>query len=158
MFTHVDEKNLPTMVDVSEKGTTLREAVATTKIFLPDSVMDYFKDGEIRGKKGPVIQTAIIAGTMGAKKCSELIPFCHPIMLESIKVKIEKIDKNHLGIECAVKLHGKTGVEMEALTGAQVAALTIYDMCKAITHDMVISDCQLKMKCGGKRDYERKEV
>ena len=109
---------------------------------------------DIQSKKGPVFQTAIIAGTMGAKRTHELIPFCHPLGLESCKIAIEVQEEGVARIDCRVRVTHKTGVEMEALTGATTAALTIYDMCKALSHDIVIGEVQLESKTGGKSDYQ----
>ena len=155
MLTHVDNKNRPQMVDVSEKVETLREACAQSKVKVGKEIMDLLKDGDIHTKKGPVFHTAIIAGTMAAKKTSDLIPFCHPIMVESCKIKIKALDEEVIGIECSVKTHNKTGIEMEALCGASVAALTIYDMCKAMSHKIEIKETCLLEKTGGKSDYRR---
>ncbi|MBX3178554.1 MAG: cyclic pyranopterin monophosphate synthase MoaC [Candidatus Hydrogenedentes bacterium] len=155
MFTHVDEQNRPGIVDVSEKAVTLRTAAARSIITVPGEVIAALSDGEIQTKKGPVFQTAIIAGTMAAKQTSALIPLCHPLPLEGCKVEISVSGANDIVIECRVKTHHKTGVEMEALTGATVAALTVYDMCKAFSHDMVIRETRLIEKHGGKRDVER---
>jgi cyclic pyranopterin phosphate synthase len=109
----------------------------------------------LRTKKGPVFDTAIIAGVMAAKRTHELIPFCHPIPLEDCKLSIEWGAGNEVVIECSVRATHKTGVEMEALTGATTAALTIYDMCKALTHGIEIREVALLSKSGGKRDYEK---
>lgn len=155
MLTHVDENQNPTMVDIADKNVTTRIAVASVKVFLPDNVMREVKEGQLTTKKGPVLQTAIIAGTMAVKKTSELIPFCHPLIIESIKFETEFIGSNYLHIKCLVKNSGKTGVEMEALQGATSAALTVYDMCKAISHDIKIESVQLEEKSGGKRDFQR---
>ena len=152
MFTHIDEDNQPGAVDVSDKAVTLRTATARSTITVPDDVMAALVDGDIQTKKGPVFQTAIIAGTMGAKQTSNLIPLCHPLPLEGCTVRIHTEGTNDVVVECSVKAHYKTGVEMEALTGATVAALTIYDMCKAFSHDMVIRETRLIEKHGGKRD------
>lgn len=151
-LTHIDDNNQPTMVDVSAKNTTLRQAEAACVVKLPPEVKAVLNSGEIQSKKGPVIQTAIIAGVMAAKKTHELIPFCHPIAIESCKVHIEPDQENNLSIRCVCRLHAKTGVEMEALTGASVAALTVYDMCKALSHDIEISQIRLIKKTGGKSD------
>lgn len=155
MFTHIDENNRPGVVDVSEKVVTLRTATARSIITVPDEVMAALNGGEIQTKKGPVFQTAIIAGAMAAKQTSNLIPLCHPLPLEGCKIHIHPEGANDIVVECSVKVHHKTGVEMEALTGATVAALTIYDMCKAFSHDMVIKDIRLIEKHGGKRDVNR---
>ena len=153
-LTHIDEHNQPAMVDVSAKAATAREAVARSVVYLPDTVRAAVRDGDIDSKKGPVFATAIIAGVMAAKKTHELIPFCHPLGLEKCDVDI-RLDGDTAVVECRCKVHHKTGVEMEALTGASVAALTIYDMCKALSHDIVIRETKLMSKSGGKRDYER---
>jgi cyclic pyranopterin phosphate synthase len=155
-LSHIDEQNRPTMVDVSQKTATDREAHARTIVELPESVLAVIAGDEISTKKGPVFATAIIAGVMAAKKTHELIPFCHPLGLENCKVSIAVADGTAI-IDCRCKVHHKTGVEMEALTGASVAALTVYDMCKAISHDIVIRETRLMAKSGGKRDYVRDE-
>lgn len=152
-FSHIDEHNQPGMVDVSPKEVTLRTAHARAVVVLPPRVAEELKDGEIHTKKGPVFQTAIIAGTMGAKKTPDLIPLCHPIGLEGCKVEIHFSPPNEVVIDCTTRVQHKTGVEMEALTGATVAALTIYDMCKAFSHDIVIKEVKLVEKRGGKSDY-----
>jgi cyclic pyranopterin phosphate synthase len=153
LLTHVDDKNNPTMVDVSEKSMAERTAIARGFIRLPEEVLSLVSEKDIHGKKGPVLATARIAGTMAVKKTHELIPFCHPIPIDSIKFKMELSDQG-CEILCIVKTNYKTGVEMEALTGVQVAALTIYDMCKAVTQNMVIEESRLIKKTGGKKDYD----
>jgi cyclic pyranopterin phosphate synthase len=153
-LSHVDSANRPTMVDVSEKSESSREAHARSVVVLPDEVLQQVSGDEISTKKGPVFATAIIAGVMAAKKTHELIPFCHPLGLESCKVAIE-LEGNRALIDCRCKVTHKTGVEMEALTGASIAALTVYDMLKAVSHDIVISETRLMAKSGGKRDFER---
>ena len=151
MLTHVDQNNMPTMVDVTNKSITTRTASAVSQIQLPMEMKEFLQGEELVLKKGPVFQTAIIAGTMAAKKTHELIPFCHQIPIESCKFQIS-IDSNLLvTIECTVKTTFKTGVEMEALHGAMTAALTVYDMCKAVSHHMVIKETKLISKTGGKR-------
>ena len=152
MITHVDKNNRPTMVDISDKKVTLRIATASARVQLPKEVKEIFSDGELITKKGPVIDTAIVAGTMAAKKTHELIPFCHPLSLDSCKIEINTNQAGDLIINCKVSIEHKTGVEMEALTGASVAALTIYDMCKSLSHEIVITDVALEQKSGGKRD------
>ncbi len=142
------------MVDVSGKAVTDREACAQSIVRLPDEVLEAVSDNEISTKKGPVFATAIIAGVMAAKKTHELIPFCHPLGLNSCKIKIE-VQGSDAVVECRCKVTHKTGVEMEALTGASVAALTIYDMLKALSHDIVISETKLLSKSGGKQDFKR---
>ena len=156
MLTHVDQENNPTMVDVSGKKVTSRSATAYSFIKLPPVVLAAVSGTEIVGKKGPVIATARIAGTMAVKKTHELIPFCHPLPLDSIKFDIH-LKSDGCELYCTVKTTHKTGVEMEALTGVQVAALTIYDMCKALSQDMVIEGARLLKKTGGKKDYEYRD-
>ena len=155
-LSHVDEQNRPTMVDVSEKTASAREAHARSVVHLPPEVVAELNGDEIATKKGPVFATAIIAGVMAAKKTHELIPFCHPLGLEKCNIEIA-VDGDSAIIDCRCKVTHKTGVEMEALTGASVAALTVYDMCKALSHDIVIGDTRLMSKTGGKRDYRRDE-
>jgi cyclic pyranopterin phosphate synthase len=158
MLTHIDANNRPTMVDVSEKGETLRTAIAESIVVLPEAVREMIHDGDVRSAKGPVFQTAIIAGTMAAKRTHDLIPFCHPLGIESCKIKIDLNDKLEAVIQCRVKVHHKTGVEMEALTGASVAALTVYDMCKALSHDIQIKSTRLITKTGVKSDFKATAV
>ena len=153
-LSHVDKENRPTIVDVSSKEVSDRKAHAQSVIVLPDAVMQQVSGDEIETKKGPVFATAIIAGVMAAKKTHELIPFCHPIDLESCKISIALHDDKAV-VDCYCKVSNKTGVEMEALTGASVAALTIYDMLKALSHDIVISDTRLMAKSGGRRKFRR---
>ena len=141
------------MVDISDKTVTKRTATARSIVVLTEEIMQQFSNGDIQSKKGPVFQTAIIAGTMAVKKTAELIPFCHPIGLESCQFNIAIGEGAEVIVECTTSITAKTGVEMEALTGATVAALTIYDMCKAISHDIVIRETKLISKTGGKSDY-----
>ncbi len=152
-LTHIDAAGQPAMVDVSDKAVTKRTALARSIVVLGDAVMQHLSGGDIQTKKGPVFQTAIIAGTMAAKKTSELIPFCHPIGLENCKLTIVINEAQEVVIDCLATVTSKTGVEMEALTGASVAALTVYDMCKALSHDIVIRETRLIQKTGGKSDY-----
>jgi len=153
-FTHIDDTGNPQMVDVSAKSVTRRTARAQAVITVGSAILKQIKNNELITKKGPVFQTAIIAGVMGAKKTSELIPFCHPLGLEDCQVKITTA-KNKIVITTEATVTAKTGVEMEALTAASVAALTVYDMCKALSHDMVIDEIQLLEKTGGKKDFRR---
>lgn len=155
-LSHIDKHNRPAMVDVSNKDASEREAFARSIVHLPKSVLAAIDGDDINSKKGPVFATAIIAGVMAAKKTHELIPFCHPLGLEKCDVAIH-VDGDDAIIECRCKVHHKTGVEMEALTGASVAALTIYDMCKALSHEIVIGETRLIAKTGGKQDYERRD-
>jgi cyclic pyranopterin phosphate synthase len=156
-FSHLDNEQRPTMVDVTEKPTTKRTAVAESRVRFPAAVAAALRESDLRSPKGPVFDTAIIAGVMGAKRTHELIPFCHPLGLESCHIAIE-MEGNSALIRCTVSVHHKTGVEMEALTGASIAALTIYDMCKALSHDIVISDTRLIAKDGGKSSYSLQEA
>jgi cyclic pyranopterin monophosphate synthase len=152
MLTHVDAADRPTMVDVGEKAVSRRTAAARAIVVFPPGVLE--RTGEaLRTKKGPVFDTAIVAGVMAAKKTHELIPFCHPIPLEDCKISVEWGADGEIVVECSVRATHKTGVEMEALTGATAAALTIYDMCKALTHGIRIREIALISKTGGKRDY-----
>ncbi len=153
-LTHIDDNNRPTMVDVGDKAVTRREATARTEVSLPPEVLAAIDGDEIQSKKGPVFATAIIAGVMAAKKTHELIPFCHPLGLEKCTIDIH-VDGQTVVIEATCRVTHKTGVEMEALTAASVAALTIYDMCKGLSHDMVIGNTRLVAKSGGKRDFRR---
>ena len=154
-LTHIDEDGNPSMVDVSNKNETKRSATAQAIVYLPAEIIIQFDSHDnLVTKKGSVTQTSIIAGVMGAKKTSELIPFCHQLNLTNCKINITR-NGNDLIIECTATCFGKTGVEMEALTGASVAALTVYDMCKALSHDIVIKETKLLSKTGGKSDYNR---
>ena len=140
------------MVDVSGKAVTLRTAVAESRVYLPEPIRDKMSEGQLPSAKGPVFQTAIIAGVMAVKKTHELIPFCHPLPVDGCKIHCEVVE-NEVVIQCQVKTAGRTGVEMEALTGASIAALTVYDMCKALSHEMIIRGTRLISKSGGKSDY-----
>lgn len=151
-FTHLNKDNKPTMVDVGDKNVTKRHATARSIIILPDAVLQHFSEKDINTKKGSVFQTAILAGIMGAKQTSNLIPLCHPLALDKVSVDIHLNGDREVVIDCTAKLSGKTGVEMEALTGATIAALTIYDMCKAFSQDIVIKETRLIEKRGGKSD------
>ena len=153
-LSHVDKTGLPAMVDVSEKKITERIARAQAKVKLTKEIIEVIADDELITKKGPVFQTAILAGIAAAKKTYELIPLCHPLMTEDCQVKIS-LNKKKVIIDTMVKVTAKTGAEMEALTAASVAALTIYDMCKALSHDIIIESVQLMAKTGGKRDFKR---
>jgi len=151
-FTHVRE-GLPSMVDISGKSANRRAAVAGVRVELGAEIASKLENGDIRGPKGPVFQTAIIAGTMAVKKTGDLIPFCHPLPVENCVIEMLP-DATGVTVRCEVSTTGKTGVEMEAMTGASVAALTIYDMCKAMNKGIVIRDLHLISKTGGKSgDY-----
>lgn len=154
-FSHIDEKGNATMVDVSAKQVSHRVATARSIVSLPPEVLEKLIDGDIQTKKGSVFQTAIIAGIMAAKKTGELIPLCHPLGLDNCKINMHINDKLELVIDCTASIVAKTGIEMEALVGASIAALTVYDMCKALSHDIVIRETKLMEKTGGKNDFKR---
>ncbi|HPG00154.1 MAG TPA: cyclic pyranopterin monophosphate synthase MoaC [Kiritimatiellia bacterium] len=145
----------PGMVDVGDKNVTHRVARARALVDLPPPVARQLRGDELISRKGPVFQTAVVAGIMAAKRTSAIIPLCHPLGIEDCKIDIRVVRRRQVVIECSVSMHGKTGVEMEALTGAVAAALTIYDMCKGLSHDIVIHDVRLLEKHGGKSDYVR---
>jgi cyclic pyranopterin monophosphate synthase len=152
MLSHVDENDRPAMVDVSGKPVSRRIAVAEARVKFPAVVADALRESGYSTRKGPVFHTATIAGVMAAKRTHELIPFCHPLGLESCDIDIEMPPGDEAVIRCTVTVHHRTGVEMEALTGAGVAALTVYDMCKALSHEIVIGPIRLVEKHGGRRD------
>jgi cyclic pyranopterin phosphate synthase len=156
-FTHLDKQGNPSMVDVGQKKATHRLARARATVIVPAKVLEQLRDKEIHTKKGPVFQTAILAGVMAAKKTGELIPLCHPIGMENCQVDIHINDADEIVVDCTASVTAKTGVEMEAMCGATVAALTIYDMCKAFSHDIRIKSVMLMEKSGGKRDFQREE-
>ena len=153
-FSHINKDNQPNMVDVGNKAISKRKALAKAIVFIGSDIMSHFTNNDIITKKGPVFQTSIIAGIQAVKKTSELIPMCHPLLINGVKIEINILDKEHIVILCSVKIDGKTGVEMEALTGASVAALTIYDMCKALSQKIIIKEVKLLEKSGGKSDYK----
>jgi cyclic pyranopterin monophosphate synthase len=155
-LTHLDESNRPTMVDVSGKDVTQRVATAEARVRFPKNVAAALRKSGHRTKKGPVFDTAIVAGVMAAKRTHDLIPFCHPLPIDKCAIDIEDSGRGEIVIRCEVSVQHRTGVEMEALTGASVAALTIYDMCKALSHDIEIGSVRLIEKTGGKRDFKRK--
>lgn len=146
------------MVNVGDKKVTKRTAIAKAKMFLGSEIISHFENDELTTKKGPVFQTAIIAGIQAVKKTSELIPMCHPLIINGVDINIDIIDNENIKIICEVEIDGKTGVEMEALTGANIAALTVYDMCKAISQKMVIKEIKLIEKTGGKSDIKIKPM
>ena len=157
-LTHVDEAGRPAMVDVSGKGVTLRTATAAATVCLPPAVAAELRNAGFVTRKGPVFHTAVVAGTLAAKRTHELIPFCHPLGLEKCRIEIDMDPAGNVQVHCTVSVHHRTGVEMEALTGASVAALTVYDMCKALSHDIVLTDIRLLEKTGGKRDFHAAEA
>ncbi|WP_224491412.1 cyclic pyranopterin monophosphate synthase MoaC [Robertkochia flava] len=153
-LSHVDKDGNAKMVDVGHKANTDRTAKAFGRVVFTPEVFTQLKNSGFAGKKGSIIQTAVIAGIQGVKQTSTLIPMCHPLPVNSISIDIVP-GENCMEIECTVKCSGKTGVEMEALTGVSVSALTIYDMCKALSHDIHITNIQLEEKSGGKSDFKR---
>ena len=152
-LTHLDADGRPAMVDVSQKPVTVREALAECRLRFPAAVAEQLRGAGMRSAKGALIDTAVIAGTMAVKRTHELIPFCHPLPIDGCRFAIDWLDARELRIECAVRTTHRTGVEMEALTGATIAALTIYDMCKALTLRMRIGPARLLGKRGGRRDF-----
>ena len=151
-FSHLDDAQRPTMVDVGDKAVSQRRAVAEATVRFPKDVAERLRADGLRSPKGPIIDTAIIAGTLAVKRTHELIPFCHPLPVERCRFEIDFVNATDLLVRCEVGVTHKTGVEMEALTGASIAALTVYDMCKALSHAIVITDLRLADKSGGKRD------
>ncbi|HZH43929.1 MAG TPA: cyclic pyranopterin monophosphate synthase MoaC [Lysobacter sp.] len=152
-LTHLDADGRPAMVDVSAKATTVREARAECRVRFPADVAAELRAGDMKSAKGGIVDTAVIAGTMAVKRTAELIPFCHPLPIDGCRIAIEWTDARSLRIECRVRTTHRTGVEMEALTGATVAALTVYDMCKALSHRIVLGPAKLLAKRGGRRDF-----
>ena len=155
-LTHLNSKRQPAMVDVGAKEVTHRIAVAEARVRLPPEVARALRAAGHRTRKGPVFDTAIVAGVQAAKRTHELIPFCHPLGLENCQLHIEQRRGGELVVRCEVSVHHRTGVEMEALTGAAVAALTIYDMCKALSHDIEIASVRLLAKSGGRKRFVRR--
>lgn len=153
-FSHLNEKNNPKMVNVSDKKTTKRTAIAKATMFLGEEIISHFNNDELITKKGPVFQTAIIAGIQGVKKTSEIIPMCHPLLINGVDINIHVINSEHIEVLCEVIIEGKTGVEIEALTGVNITCLTIYDMCKSISQDIIIKEVKLLEKTGGKSDIK----
>ncbi|MCC7463087.1 MAG: cyclic pyranopterin monophosphate synthase MoaC [Gammaproteobacteria bacterium] len=151
-LTHLDARRRPTMVDVGAKVPTPRSAEAEASVHLPPAVARALRASGHRTRKGPVFDTAIIAGVMAVKRTADFIPFCHPLPIEHCSIDIEARPGGTLRIRCRVATHHKTGVEMEALTGATVAALTVYDMCKALSHAIRVGNVRLLTKSGGKRE------
>jgi cyclic pyranopterin monophosphate synthase len=155
-LTHLNTKGEPSMVDISEKKVTRRLARARAVVQVGRDIIEELQQQELKTKKGPVFQTAILAGVMGAKKTSDLIPLCHPVGLDDCQIEIA-IKDGDIEIIASASVSGKTGVEMEALTAASIAALTIYDMCKAMSHSIIIKEIHLLEKTGGKKDFIYKE-
>jgi cyclic pyranopterin phosphate synthase len=155
MLSHLDQEGNPQMVDVTGKTISHRTATARSIVYLPDEILTHLANGDLLTKKGSVFQTAIIAGIMAAKKTGDLIPLCHPLGLDNCEITIKVNEEKEVVIDCTASITAKTGVEMEALVGASIAALTVYDMCKAMSHDIVIKETKLLLKTGGKRDFKR---
>lgn len=153
-FSHLNENNNPKMVNVSDKKITKRTAIAKATMFLGEEIISHFNNDELITKKGPVFQTAIIAGIQGVKKTSEIIPMCHPLLINGVDINIHVINSEHIEVLCEVIIEGKTGVEMEALIGVNITCLTIYDMCKSISQDIIIKEVKLLEKTGGKSDIK----
>lgn len=156
-FTHFNDEGRAKMVDVGEKPVTVRTAVAAARVLVNEETFRLIKTGGM--KKGDVLTVAQVAGVMGAKRTPELIPMCHPILIDGVDLKLS-LNEERLTVDIAatVTCHGNTGVEMEAMTAVSVAALTVYDMCKAVQRDILISDIRLLKKTGGVHgDYVRKE-
>lgn len=148
-LSHIDETGKPTMVDISDKVVTKRRAIAKARVVFPQDVAEKLRSNGIRSHKGSVFDVAIVAATMAVKKTQEMIPFCHPLPIQSCDISLNMCEDT-VNIACDVEVEGKTGVEMEALHGASVAALTVYDMCKALSHDIQIESIRLVHKSGGK--------
>ncbi|MBD8526030.1 cyclic pyranopterin monophosphate synthase MoaC [Pseudomarimonas arenosa] len=150
-LSHIDPEQRPAMVDVGNKAVTRREAIAVAHLRFPAEVARTLHDAHYQVAKGSIIDTAIIAGTMAVKRTHELIPFCHPVPIDACRIEIDWQEPTRLRIRCTARAEYRTGIEMEALTGAGLAALTVYDMCKALSHEIVIEDIRLLAKSGGKR-------
>lgn len=151
-LSHVDAGGRPAMVDISAKPATSREALAECRLRFPVAVAEQLRVQGMATAKGAVIDTAIVAGTQGVKQTSALIPFCHPLPIDGCRFEVEWSSATVMRIACEVRTTHRTGVEMEALTGATIAALTVYDMCKALSHAIVIGPARLLAKRGGKRE------
>ncbi len=154
MLTHINENGRSKMVDISEKKVSNRRAVAVGKIFMQPTTISLLKNNEI--PKGNVLNTAQVAGIMAVKKTSELIPMCHPISVDGVDIDFE-VNDDYIKVVCMANIKAKTGIEMEVLTGASIALLTIYDMCKAVDKEMMISEVTLLEKHGGKSGSYIKE-
>jgi cyclic pyranopterin monophosphate synthase len=156
-LSHLDARDRPAMVDVGAKEVTHRTAAAEARVRLPAAVARALRASGHRTRKGPVFDTAVLAGVMAAKRTHELIPFCHALALDNCRIDITQ-RASVIVVRCRVSVHHRTGVEMEALTGAAVAALTIYDMCKALSHDIEIDGLKLMAKAGGRRPFARRRT
>jgi cyclic pyranopterin phosphate synthase len=155
-LTHLDDQDQPRMVDVSQKMVTARSATAHGRVVFPSEAWTHLSENGFTTKKGSIITVAIVAGTQAVKRTADWIPFCHPLPIDGCQIEIKPLaEERTLEVICTVKTTHRTGVEMEALTGVSAAALTIYDMTKALSHEIIIKDVQLFAKSGGKRDYSR---
>ena len=154
-LTHLDENHQPGMVDVSHKTDTARSATASARVELGPAVLAELRRGDFATRKGSIVQTAVLAGTQAVKQTWSVIPLCHAIPVSGCRFTITEAPGDALRVECTVRTVAPTGVEMEALHGASVAALTIYDMTKALSHDIRITALQLEAKSGGRRDFSR---
>jgi cyclic pyranopterin monophosphate synthase len=152
-FSHLDKSGKPSMVNVGHKEPSFRKAIARSIVVLPQNVYDSLIENNQLNHKGPIFQTAVLAGIMAAKKTGDLIPLCHPVGMDHCNVDIRFNQNQEIEIYCEVSVFAKTGIEMEALVGANLAALCIYDMCKALSHEIVIKECRLIHKSGGKSEY-----
>ena len=153
VLSHLDTDGHPAMVDVSAKAVTARVATAECRVKFPAAVAVQLRKSAMKSAKGGVVDTAIVAGTLAVKRTHELIPFCHPLPIDGIRFAIDWCGERELEIVCTVNTTHRTGVEMEAMTGATIAALTVYDMCKALSHAIVLGPAKLRGKRGGKRDF-----
>jgi cyclic pyranopterin phosphate synthase len=153
-LTHLDEEGRPRMVDVGTKAVTRREATAEALLVFPAAVAEQLRAQAMHSAKGAVLDTAIIAGTLAVKRTHELIPFCHPLPVEKIDFDVRWRDAVTLRLRCTVAAVAKTGVEMEALVGAQIGAATVYDMCKALSHAITIERVAVVAKAGGRDDFD----
>jgi cyclic pyranopterin phosphate synthase len=157
-LSHVDANGNPRMVDVGGKAVTRREACAEARVVFPSAVADVLRAQHLRSAKGAVLDTAVVAGTLAAKRTHELIPFCHPLPIEKIAFEHHWAGADTLRLRCTVAAVAKTGVEMEALVGVQVAAATVYDMCKALSHAIRIEGVAVVAKTGGRDDFDHREL
>ena len=154
-LSHIDQQGKSRMVDVGEKAITRRVAVSQTKVMFPAKIFQQLQQTQLTSAKGSIVDTANVAGIMAAKRTADLIPMCHPLPIDFCKLDFTQVEEDcSLLIQAEVRVNHKTGVEMEALTAASVAALTVYDMCKALSHDIRINDLQLVNKTGGKSDFK----
>ena len=153
-LSHIDDRGRAAMVDVADKAVAKRSAVAVARVTFPPDVYARLAAAGFAGAKGSLVETARLAGVMAAKRTSDLIPLCHPLPLTYVGVEVEPLPASHqLLVVCEARCTGRTGVEMEALTGASVAALTVYDMAKALSHEIAVEQVRLRSKRGGKSDF-----